>query len=147
MWNFHFCFNRRLTCCNRTSFPGITDLHLARRGCVARVKTAFEKIATVSVASFCLRRIVDESSNSSWWTLPSRDYIFNSFFLFIRSLCLFPILSSLIYLYLCTFLCRIFICRSYTRLALLFPISSYSSFSPSVGILETPRSVPLLFSV
>lgn len=30
MWNFHFCFNRRLTCCNRTSFPGITDLHLAR---------------------------------------------------------------------------------------------------------------------
>lgn len=52
MWNSHLCFNWQLTRCDRTSFPGITDLHLARLRSVARVKTAFERIATMSVASF-----------------------------------------------------------------------------------------------
>lgn len=120
-----------------------TNLRLTRPRAVACVNTTFEKIATIYVVSFA-----SGASPTSHRTLYGAFFewacIFNSFFLFNH---VSPFNSSIFdyltwFTSICPLLYPIFIYFSYS--AASFPTSSYSSFSPPVDILETPRSVPFL---
>lgn len=145
MWNSHFCFNWRLTRCDRTSFSGIWPTLSTFEGCGTR-KDSFWEDRNSFRRSIRLRRIADKSSNSLWCTLLSWAYVSPSFFSIIdHILCFFLTFSSLIRLYLHFPLSDFHLSFLYSSRSFL--ISSYTLFSPSVGILETPCSAPFLLGI